>query len=483
MKYIICLHLDDNVGITASRYNDCCYVDLNLKPNMDFEKAISKKNLIKMLKKELLSGCELYPERLGLIKDILSLNFDLFEESEFINIDYQEGIKEYLDKNPGLKCKELHLDHKFNANTEDLNMILDYFKDHKDILVNIDGNDASISLEDYEKTVGMINEIVDKIKQYNFSPLEQIMFAYDITRDRVYTKENEEENYNTSRDLTSVLFGDKIVCVGYTNVFDKILKNLGIKSMPYTLLNEKTGVGHMRDLVYVNDPKYKVEGLFFFDPTWDSKKENNNDYLMKYNYFCKKKNYMDQKRKMKDLEFGDYNECTCWDFADIVDEKGVRYIPIEMIKNFNKIARFVDDKTLINQLLIRPEVPEFLKSSIIDNMDINSIKNDVIRYKDLFYEGYLKPDILLKVLYNVRKIEYYENPEKYPFNVEVMRKVVNNDRKINKILSILLYGEYCEMDDKEFEEFNKSTELDKNIERVKVAKTLRRVLEKKSLES
>lgn len=479
MKYIICLHLDNKSSIAVSQYDDTCYIDVNLTPHMRFDTTFSHKNLLKMFKKELYSANEMDTDKVNLIQNMVSSEFDLVKEAQFISIDYQDGIKEYLDKNPNLRNKELHLSGRFNTNAEDLNMILDYFKDYKDIMIDIDGNESSITISDYEKTVNVINNIIDRIKKYNLSPLEQIMLAYDITRQHVYTKEEVGENANNSRDLTSVLFGEKIVCVGYTNIFDKILKNLGIKSMPYTVLNINSGIGHMRDLVYVDDDKYSIKGLFFFDPTWDSKKDDNTDYLLSYKFFCKTKTYMEQFNNYKDITLENYNECSCWDFEDIVDKDGLGEVPNEMIVNFNKISRFVDDKNLINSLIVRSEVPELLKQSIIRNMDVEKIKDDTVRYKSLFFDSYLSPDKLLKVLYNVRKIEYYEDPEKYPFDVESFRRVVNNNQNINRALFLIMYGEICRMSNKEFEDFERTNELEKNIERVKFARTLKKVYEQK----
>ena len=61
------------------------------------------------------------------------------------------------------------------------------FKNHKDYLVSVDGNISYVTIEQYERTVLAIDDIVNKIKKYNLSSLEQIMYAYDLVRDRVYT--------------------------------------------------------------------------------------------------------------------------------------------------------------------------------------------------------------------------------------------------------------------------------------------------------
>lgn len=56
------------------------------------------------------------------------------------------------------------------------------------------------------------------------------MYAYDILKKRLYKLD--EENYYKSSDVSSVLTGDSIVCAGYSNVFNAILKCLNIKAAP-----------------------------------------------------------------------------------------------------------------------------------------------------------------------------------------------------------------------------------------------------------
>ena len=38
----------------------------------------------------------------------------------------------------------------------------------------------------------------EKINRYNYSPLEQLILAYDLIRDRFYVREGEDEDYNVS---------------------------------------------------------------------------------------------------------------------------------------------------------------------------------------------------------------------------------------------------------------------------------------------
>lgn len=98
------------------------------------------------------------------------------------------------------------------------------------LFVWIEWNSQPISLENYKRTVLELNKYVSFIKNFDFSPFEQCLLAYDLVRDRYYVMENSDEEYYISRDLTSVLLGDKIVCVGFSNLLSAILNKLGIDS-------------------------------------------------------------------------------------------------------------------------------------------------------------------------------------------------------------------------------------------------------------
>ena len=93
----------------------------------------------------------------------------------------------------------------------------------------------------------------------------------------------DEENYYKSSDVSSVLTGDSIVCAGYSNVFNAILKCLNIKAAPLISKEAK----HQRSIIYVQDEKYNIDGVYVFDPTWDRRKnKEDKEYINRYNYFA-----------------------------------------------------------------------------------------------------------------------------------------------------------------------------------------------------
>ena len=66
---------------------------------------------------------------------------------------------------------------------------------------------------------------------------------------------------------------------------DFILRNLGFETNLITLGYKNSKTGHRRNSILLNDDKYNINGMFFLDATWDSKKDEN--YIDNYNFFLK----------------------------------------------------------------------------------------------------------------------------------------------------------------------------------------------------
>lgn len=355
------------------------------------------------------------------------------------------------------------------------------------VYVGTDGNDNPVKLSDFIKTKNIIEELLKRVKKFEFSPIEQIMYVYDIVRDRVYTKENADENYAISRDLTNILLGDKIVCVGYAHLFDILLKKLGFKTMLYKIYNPNTKIGHVRNIVYIEDDKYEVKGVYFFDTTWDSKKTDN-IHLYSYRFFAKTKTEIEEYQNDEYLD-GTLPEVNKYFFLDLITKintTGLNISDSKQIDDINKISRLIDNKTLIYKTIFSPyydSMPEQLKKKITKEDIIKNLE----RYNELF-DNPIKADTLLKVLYEVRKNEYYEDPINYPFNLNNFFSIVVNSNWIfengsSKLFSAIFgieYGKKCkELIQANMIKYVEDNKLELKIEQIKLAKTLRNIYEKK----
>jgi hypothetical protein len=101
----------------------------------------------------------------------------------------------------------------------------------------------------------------------------------------------------------------------------------------------------------------------------------------------------------------------------------------------------------------------------------------------------LSANTLLKVLYNVRKIEYYNNPQKYQFDIKTFYHIaVASEWKFEETrfeeLLLQFDRKNTELKNKimleQLNKYNKDNDLERNIEQVRLAKVLRLVSDKKN---
>lgn len=437
-------------------------------------------------------------DNIEFIKKFLNFNEqelkELMEKKEVIYIMGRvHNIKAYIENNKQLTNKKIIIAQSLKLEDKITYEINKIFKDYKNVYVRIEGNKEPISISNLNKTLNIIDYIVEDVKKFNFSPLEQIMYVYDKVRNRVYKEEAMNESYSVSRDLTQVLLGNKIVCEGFANEFNAILKKLGFKTSTYTLLkNELVNnkkVGHIRNMVYINDRKYNIKGIYFFDATWDSKREENNDnYLLSYKYFAKPKREIESCTKglYIDNTLPSYDSTFIYKFSNIIKNKGLKCVPKEMIDTVNTISRFIDGESLITPLMIASltmHIPECLNV----HFDFEKVMNKLVYYDSLF-DSTIYAETLLKVLYNVRKNEYYQEPNSYPFSINALYSALINSNWIfkNNASSLLMAIFGSEVSKKLIEEtkvnmcrYIKKEELDKKVEQIKLAKALRDVSNKK----
>ncbi len=493
MNFLIKINFSDSIFLNVNTfiYDDNTYaIELYLTPETDLKEILSKKNFLSLLEKELNAlkiDCNLFQNSISSIENLIKEDIDVLKSCSDFTIFPTNEMKKFIERNPILKEYKLYLDGEYSINHDNFDVIENLFGEYNNIYLYIDGNDEEVSIQEYKKTLDAIDKIVNKIKKYNLSPLEQIMYAYDLVRDRVYNSEGEFEKETISRDLTQVLLGDKIVCVGFANIFEKVLNNLGIKSRMYSIKNsDNKKHGHRRNIAYVKDDKYKINGIYYFDTTWDSKRSiNDNSYLKSYRFFARTKRDVDvYSIKYTDRTFEGFNIDMIFEFEKIVNEQGIKKIPKKMIHTINEISEFIDDCELINPLILIdiPNMPSF----IMDSFNKSDVISKLYQYENLLFKEEINPLILLSALYEVRKIEFYEDSGKYPFSYEdIKTTIINSDWGISSfemVLSLIISKKLREKRANEvLEDYLKDNDLRKNIECVKLTKVLKKSVETKTL--
>lgn len=491
MKYTIDIRIVEGsepslCPIYYDEENNTCALGLTISDEAKIEEILSKENAIKLLIKELastkLTAATLFDENIIIIEKILSENPNVLSCCDSISFVADREIKEYIDKNPILKKYNMHLNGNHTIDSKSGNELYSLFGEYENVYLLFDGNKTERHIREYKSTIDAIDDIVKTINKYNLSPLEKIMYAYDLVRDRVYTKESENESNIVSRDLSSVLFGNKIVCAGYVAIFNSVLKNLGINVMDYIIARKDNNKkGHVRSLVYVNDKKYNVNGIFLFDPTWDSKKyEGDKSYLTSYRFFCKSKDefrYFDQ--EYNNVTLPNYSKNFTPRVKKIIETDGLLNITPDMAKTFNDISILVDNKSLANGIIFNEKVPKELRNVFASMTDTQELIKSLDRFQSLFFGQTLNPLTLLEVLYNVRKVQYYEEPEKYPFDTESIKKAVSGSSMIDSKLLHALFGLPEKLTNEEFDNWKEENNLERNIEGIKLTRKLRTILENK----
>ena len=374
---------------------------------------------------------------------------------------------EYIKSNDELKNKEVILVNGIDLNIDTIYKIKKSNVNTDNLYFLIEYNDKKISFSEYEKTVIAITQIADTIKNLNLSPLEIIMFTYDLVRKRIYHEEGKDADYTNSRDLSKALFGDDIVCVGYIRIFNAILRQLGLNPMEVDLKNTKKNSGHVGCVIHVIDPKYHVDGVFYFDPTWDSKNNiNDKEYLRWYTFFAVSKRRINEIDKLKnyvDLNFPDYYDEIIFEFEKEYKEKGLNKISKSLIRSVNYMSYLVTGERLITPINL-----------CCNKINIDDVMNKLINVVD-YYNKNIDAETFLNVLYNVRCAQQKLFGDDYKFTKEdyyqtliASRWVFDNPK--TRLLRALLGKEFDVDNESKRERFNEFCEENNIMDEVDLVK-------------
>lgn len=475
-----------DIFYTPMEYGLEVYVDSIEKfKSLINDKEIFKKHIDlhkEWAKKVLVSG-EFYDDDIK-CTNFLEKNYDKILEIvdhislSFETIDTKEFIKEY----PMLLNNKLVLDDLLTiVDEEKINeLILKYDDMKENVYIFLEGNTGAISLIDCKKTIDEIKEKAEAIKKLGLSPMENIMYLYDQVRNRVYKKEAENELGSKSRDLSQVMFGDEIVCVGYANIMYAVLNYLGIRSRMVFLsdpTNENSG--HARNVVYVNDPKYNIDGVYYFDATWDSKNEaNKNSFLMIYTYFAKTKSYMSE------VDFGSYVESDIPEYSDDMCEILEENLNA---KNYEILFKYFTTIDSMSKLALDEKIIDFNK--LISHSFTEEEINEILDKFALAYDKYnseIDAETMIQLFNNVRKIEHYQNEQLYPYSLTAILNAIKTSEfefsgsylTVEERFEQIISGQKLSIRD-EFIRYLKKSDIPKQMKQIELTKTLRKVRDKK----
>ena len=403
---------------------------------------------------------------------------DLIKETECVIYHYEEKEIENLIKNePDLRTKSIIVFLPENVTIDDINHIEEVFGS-KNVYVRYSQDYEETPIEDYKKSIMVLDKIVEDANSYDFSPFEKVMYVYDIVRQKIYKTEEEGQGRSASNDIASVILGDKIVCAGYSNILNNILNKLGIVSNIYNYNGVNGQDGHARVVAHIKDDIYNIDGVYFLDATWDSKKdENDTSYLYSYKFFAKIKEeidcYLPDSLEDKNIEKDFYY------LPELITDQwriNPGLIPPKYIASINKMAKYYQGSFIIDLASI------FLPMAKKVNVDeLYSVLEEI-------RDAYFKPiyaDTYIKALFNVRKALYYSNPSLYPFDLKsfyitaLKSKWSFEKSATDRLLESMLEKRIIIFSEKRFKEFIERENIDKKIEEAIQTRTLKKPNKKK----
>ena len=483
------LEYGTKVSVSPSFYTFSGSLDICVDVDEKIEDVITEKNIrdaveyVELCYVDIDEECP-YRDGYWYLKELLAKKdfSSILSECSLVKIDgtYEEIVK-YLQDNKFLIGKTIVVNDHLDVNYDTYLEVKKYFGGYPNIEFFVEGNSYSTTFSQYEKTVLAIKEIVDGIKSFDYSPLEQALYAYDLVRDRFYVMEEDDEDYTVSRDLSSVLFGDKIVCAGFANIYNTILHMLGFNTSTFRLISNVTkGKGHARVFAYIKDDKYGIDGLYFFDPTFDCKKDDSNSFLESYRFFARTKDQME----LYDRGRYTYKTYDLFDSEDVYEweeEHPQEYVSITdllgkvSLANANKMARMLGKKPV-----------EVTKDGI-----------SKVQVVDLLLDGCTKADkplgsqVFIEALYRVRRNQYYIDPTKYAFDMNTLTNILVKSKLVcdlsaeDRLLAAIFGGIYTVTSlsaEEVVSKFIEEHDLNSDIERIKLIRTLRNVLDTKLAE-
>lgn len=296
---------------------------------------------------------------------------------------------------------------------------------------------STISLELYKKVERILYDIIKPALL--FSPFEKYIYAYNTSKLFKDYKENEDDK-TQSRSLYKILFNDYMVCVAFSDLFGDLLTKLGIENEEYSVCldtsfdevdpldqnyvinHEFSKEYHSRRLVHIVDLKYKIDGYYISDPTWDN--DLNQDL---YNYLALTHNEILDNYRYNHFNKADLSEMF---FSNTKEELYIKmnfFINRYYRPNLNHKYDYIYDLDWDdNYTLMIDEVFSHVESKINNVIPLDTILS-AVRFIYLKEYGYNLSNVD-DAINNMKKENAYINSFDFP-----TRYKISKDNKIEEI--------------------------------------------------
>lgn len=261
--------------------------------------------------------------------------------------------------------------------------------------IEIDYNDMQkTDLDGFISMRFTIDWYKEIINGNNLSPFEIAIFAYDIVKTFKYREGTEESD---ARFIPNIINTGNIVCVGFSKLFEAILKEFGIRTIDLNippLKGEKDG--HRRTAIRLDDDKYNIHGIFAVDVTWD-REITNLSLVTDYNeQTIIRRNGV----KESDKVIKEYDALSLYNYF-LIPYKDYKIIFSK--EELPEIFQLVEDKEVFFDIwdAYSSEVYKLfdkINKPFIKNYILNSNKPNLEQFKSALYvvrkaEGYIEKDL------------------------------------------------------------------------------------------
>ena len=362
--------------------------DFKSVQNLSFNHPLSKEEIEELKKVSLF------------LKDLRTIYFN--EGIDFNSIEIIKNILEFYCSSDDKKIEKYII--RKNSSNEIKNILDMSYQNPDTWQVAYKSNDSSyklVILPKYREMETFLNRVLMEAKKSEFSPIEQIMKVYD----RLKLLEYDE---SASNDIANVALTKKATNMGYNIVFKEVLNKLGINAIV-----EKVGDETFQyvTLVYIEDNKYSLSGIYTFDPSSDSLAKDKYSTVgirrIGYNFFLLT---LKQLLSLKELEeisgvlsiFSHSDYKICEEKLDIYRLKHGNSSTLELKEAFDMDFENIYDE--INKTY-KVGVDKLLE--IIKNVN-----------KEAYYKGIENPYKLIENNYISREEELFIRPKDIEFDID-----------------------------------------------------------------
>ena len=464
-KIKINIDIRDNSGISYPyirinsynyRYGDNISVnkDAMKKLNIKKIKREIKQNLKNIRKKIKYTQNNKYIENYIVQGQILLIIYDKLNHCKKIDNEnfiytfksnsHEEFLK-WMKENKKIQDVTVIYPFELELNKESVLLAEQLEAEYPNIKFKVKYNHDYTSSKDMKKANDIIEEKISRVKKFDYSPLEKALHAYDIVTERKFKQADDDEiNPTNSRDLIKVLNSDNIVCVGFANMYCKMLQELGINAIVEHFSPEKIEAsGHARVLAYIKDDKYDINGIYSFDPTTVTEDIEYN-HLEHYSLFAKT---FAITKKIDDVVGTNLNEKTIPSYNDEFIN-----IPDNLLKDNLDSAEYENySKTLesLSKLVFGEKLDKYkfsLFQSELTEKQIDEIRN-FVNYAEKLRNNDISCKDFLNALIKVRRNEHIIDNSIPLINPKDYKKLITNSVFLDDLTDVehYLIGE-CDYD-------------------------------------